>query len=429
MANLRALEELLELRAVDLSFTPAETAAFLNQTMGLCLSPESLNVMHERTEGWPVAVHLAAMSLVNESDRCAFVERFGGASRHIVDYLTEVVLDTLEEERHQFLLETSVLDRLSGPLCDAVTGGQNSSGILTELERANLFLIPLDDRREWYRYHELFADVLRNQVLQRDPDRALALHRGAAEWLGREGHTLDAVRHAVAAHEPEAATALVLDEWHPSLEHEAAKATLSHLEELPPTYEDRDPRLAVVRAWTLSVLDRREESLAALEAAEAAGVEPPMPCGVPFEAATALTRACFPWGDAVLMLDAAERACDLLSDTFSVGRPLSLLTLGWARRLNGESEAACAPLHQAAFLGARSNQRLIAGVARAMIARISLESFGEDSLVAARRALNALEVHGVGDQLGGHGVCSRGRRPRPPRRSRGSTDTARSRPR
>ena len=199
MGRLRALEELLELRAADLSFTEAESAIFLNEILHLGLATETLGALHERTEGWPVGVHLAAMSLSHEADPEGFVARFGGANRHIVDYLTEVVLDTLDEKRHQFLLETSVLGTMSGPLCDAATGRQGSAEVLVELERANLFLIPLDDRREWYRYHELFADVLRNQLLQSDPELADAVHRRASEWLGPEGYRYEAVRHAVAA--------------------------------------------------------------------------------------------------------------------------------------------------------------------------------------------------------------------------------------
>ena len=403
MGRLRALDELLELRAVDLSFTEAESATFLNQTLRLGLATETLGVLHERTEGWPVGVRLAAMSLSQAEDRDDFVARFGGASRYIVDYLTEVVLNTLDEERHQFLLETSVLDTMCGPLCDAATGRQGSAEVLVELERANLFLIPLDDCREWYRYHELFADVLRNRLLQSDPELARAVHRRASEWLGPEGYRYEAVRHAVAANALESAIALVLEDWHPSLEQDDAVAILRQLEELPSTYVERDPRLAVVGAWALSALARRDDSLAALESAESARFERPMPCGLPFEAATALTRACFPWGDSARMLGAAAQASEFLGDTFSIGRPVSLLALGWARRFTGDCEAARAPLEQAAFLAARSNQWLVAGIAKAMLARISLETVDGDvdfATAAARHALRTLEVHGVADKPG-----------------------------
>ena len=401
MGRLRALEELLELRAVDLSFTEDESATFLNEILHLGLATETLGVLHERTEGWPVGVHLAAMSLSQAADRAGFVARFGGASRHIVDYLTEVVLDTLDEDRRQFLLETSVLDTMCGPLCDAATGRQGSAEVLVELERANLFLIPLDDRREWYRYHELFADVLRNRLLQTDPELVRTVHRRASDWLGPEGHRYEAVRHAVAANALESAITLVLEDWRPSLEQDDAAAILRQLEELPWTSVERDARLAIVRAWALSALNRREDSLAALESAETARCERAMPCGLPFEAATALTRACFPWGDAGRMLGAAGQASELLGDTFSIGRPVSLLALGWARLLAGECEAALAPLEQASFLAARSNQWLVAGIAKAMLARISLETDDVDLAVStARRALSTLEVHGVADKPG-----------------------------
>ena len=401
MGRLRALEELLELRAVDLSLTESESATFLNEILHLGLPAELLGALQERTEGWPVGVHLAAMSLPREADRADFVARFGGASRHIVDYLTEVVLDTLSEEQHQFLLETSVLDTMCGPLCDAATGRQGSAEVLVELERANLFLIPLDDRREWYRYHELFADVLRNRLLQCDPELARAVHERVSEWLGREGDRHEAVRHAVAANALESATALVLEDWRPSLEQDDAAAIMRELEELPGPDDEQDERLDVARAWALSALNRREDSLAALESAESAQLERPMPCGLPLEAATALTRACFPWGDSAGMLGAAERASELLGDTFSIGRPVSLLALGWARRFKGEHEAARAPLEQAAFLAARSDQWLVAGIAKAMLARITLETDDVDAAVsAAGRALSTLEVHGVADEPG-----------------------------
>ena len=401
MGSLRALDELLELRGVDLCFSEVESATFLNEVLHLGLGAETLGALHQRTEGWPVGVHLAAMSLSHEIDRADFVTRFGGASRHIVDYLTEVVLDTLDEERHQFLLETSILEAMSGPLCDAATDRRGSAEVLVELERANLFLIPLDDRREWYRYHELFRAVLRNRLLQSDPELALTVHRRASEWLGREGYRYEAVRHAVSAGALEAAIALVLEDWRPSLEQRDAVALLRELEELPPTSDEQDARLALVRAWALSVLNRREESLGALESAESARGAPPMPCGLPFEAAIALTRACFPWGDSAQMVDAAAQASDMLSDTFSLARPVSLLALGWARRLKGEDESALAPLEQAAFQASRSNQWLVAGMAKALLARISLATDDVDVAVAtARRALNTLELHGVADEPG-----------------------------
>ena len=401
LARLRALEELLELRAADLCFTQDEAAAFLNETLQLGLAAETLGVLHERTEGWPVGVRLAALSLAQEPDRAGFVARFGGASRHVVDYLTEVVLDTLDEDSRRFLLETSVLEGMCGPLCDAAVRRQDSGEMLVELEHANLFLVPLDDRREWYRYHQLFAGVLRNQLLLSDAELAREVHRRASEWYAVNGDGHEAVRHAVAADELETAATLVFEGWRPSLEQGDAEASLRQLQEFPWTNVERDGRLALVKAWAMGVLNRREESLAALETAEAARFDGPMACGLSFESATALTRACFPWGDSSGMRDAATRVCELQGDTLSSGRPLSLLALGWARLFAGEYEVARAPLEQAAFVAARSKQWLIVGIAKALLARISLEADDVDAaLAAARRAISTLELHGLADQPG-----------------------------
>ena len=389
-----------------------------------------LGALQERTEGWPVGVHLAAMSLSQEADRAGFVARFGGASRHIVDYLTEVVLDTLDEERHQFLLETSVLDTMCGPLCDAATGRQGSAEALVELERANLFLIPLDDRREWYRYHELFADVLRNRLLQCDPELARAVHQRASEWLGREGDRHEAVRHAVAARALESATTLVLEDWRPSFEQDDAAAT-------PPgargaSLAGRRARCATRRRQGLGA--ERAQSPRRLAGRARIGRSRPdrnRRCLAVSRSRLrpALTRACFPWGDSARMLCAAERASELLGDTFSIGRPVSLLALGWARRFTGEHEAARAPLEQAAFLAARSSQWLVAGIAKAMLARITLETDDVDAAVSgggagaehargSRRRRRARRRH-----------CARGPwcRPRPRERARRGSGAARSR--
>ena len=401
LARLRALDQLVEARAADLCFTQDEAAAFLNGTLQLGLEAESLRVLYERTEGWPVGVGLAALSLARAPDRAGFVERFGGANRHVVDYLTEVVLDTLDEDSRLFLLETSVLDSMNGPLCDAAVQRQGSAELLVELERANLFLVPLDDRRESYRYHQLFAEVLRNQLLRSDAEHAHEVHRRASEWYAAAGDGYEAVRHAVAADDLDTAAMLVFEGWRPSLEQGHAEASLRQLEELPWTNVERDARLALLKAWALGVLNCREESLAALEAAEAARFDGPMRCGLSFEAATALTRACFQWGDSDGMLGAANRVCELQGDTLSSGRSLSLLALGEARFFAGELEAARAPLEQAAFLAARSKQWLVAGIAKALLARISLEADDVDAgVAAARRAVSTLELHGVADEPG-----------------------------
>ncbi|HSI98314.1 MAG TPA: hypothetical protein VK926_08125, partial [Gaiellaceae bacterium] len=344
LGRLRGLGRLLELRAADLCFTESEHEAFLNETLLLGLCETSLGVLHERTEGWPVGVRLAALSLRGVDDRAAFVDDFGGASRHVVDYLTEVVLDTLDEELRRFLLETSLLEWVSGPLCDAASGRTNSAELLARLERANLFLLPLDDRRERYRYHQLFGDVLRSQLLRTDGERAREVHRRASAWLADAGRTSEAIRHALAAGELETATGLVLERWHPSFDRGEAETSLRRLEAFPPWAIERDARLALVEAWSATVLNRRDEARRAVEAAESAVLDGMLPDGSSLEAGFALLRACFPGGDVGGMLTAALRASELEGDRGSAWQPVVLLTLGRAEYFAGRPELARPPL-------------------------------------------------------------------------------------
>ena len=183
LARLRGRGELTELRASDLRFTPAEAAAFLNEVMSLNLSAQDVQTLEARTEGWIAGLQLAALSMQGREDVAGFITAFAGDDRYIVDYLVEEVLQRQPEGVRSFLLQTSILDRLSGPLCDAVTGRGDGKGVLEALERGNLFVVPLDDKRHWYRYHHLFADVLRAHSMEEQPDRVPALHRRAASWV------------------------------------------------------------------------------------------------------------------------------------------------------------------------------------------------------------------------------------------------------
>ena len=199
LARLRSRGELTELRAADLRFTANEAAAFLNDVMGLRLGEDDMAALDGRAEGWIAGLQLAALSMRDQQDVSGFIRTFAGDHRYILDYLLEEVLQRQPEAVGAFLLQTSILDRLSGPLCDAVTGQTESAARLTALERGNFFLIPLDDTRQWYRYHHLFADVLRARLLTEQPDQMALLHRRASAWHERKGLTADAVRHALAA--------------------------------------------------------------------------------------------------------------------------------------------------------------------------------------------------------------------------------------
>jgi LuxR family maltose regulon positive regulatory protein len=209
LARLRARGELTEIRAADLRFTPGEAAAYLNEAMGLALTAADVAALEGRTEGWIAALQLAALSLQGREDTAAFIAGFAGDDRYIVDYLAEEVLQRQPEHVQHFLLQTSILDRLCGPLCDAVTGQDGGKAKLTALERGNLFLVPLDDRRRWYRYHQLFADVLQAHLRDEQPEDVSGLHRRASAWYEQNDEPSEAIRHALAAQDFERAADLV----------------------------------------------------------------------------------------------------------------------------------------------------------------------------------------------------------------------------
>ena len=199
LARLRARSHLTELRAADLRFTASEAAEFLNQVMGLSLSAEDIAALEDRTEGWIAGLQLAALSMQGHQDVPGFIRAFAGDHRYIVDYLVEEVLQRQPAPVRSFLLQTSILDRLHGPLCDAVTGQEEGNARLEALERGNFFVVPLDDTRHWYRYHHLFAEVLSAHLLAEQPDQVATLHRRASAWYEQHGSVADAIRHALAA--------------------------------------------------------------------------------------------------------------------------------------------------------------------------------------------------------------------------------------
>jgi LuxR family maltose regulon positive regulatory protein len=268
---MRVRGDFLELRAADLAFTDEETTRFLNGQLGLGLSIDDLIVLQERTEGWPAGLYLAYLSIRDTPDRAGFVRDFGGSNRHVVDYLTDVVVSGLDDPTRDFVLATSILERMCGPLCDAVAGRTGSDGLLVDLEHANLFLVPLDGRREWYRYHRLFADLLQDELRRRQPERLPGLHRRASEWLAASGDPGAAFTHAIAAGELEAATRLVAENYLLTLEWGGVETVAGWLEAFPRSVVVSDARLSIVEAWVMSFLTRRDEAEVALRNALLAG--------------------------------------------------------------------------------------------------------------------------------------------------------------
>jgi LuxR family maltose regulon positive regulatory protein len=256
IARLRGRGQLLELRQTDLRFGPAEAAEFLNRVMGLELSANDVSALASRTEGWIAGLQMAAVSMQGREDASSFVRALTGSNRYIMDYLLEEVLARQPQAVQTFLLQTSILKRLCGPLCDAVTGGQESQTILETLERTNLFVVPLDDQRAWYRYHRLFADLLRQQLLRTVPDIIPALHRQASQWLEQNGWVAEAIDHALSAQDFLRAAELIQRVAQATVMRSEFTTFMRWMERLPEEFVVDRPSLNIYRAWGLLLTGR-----------------------------------------------------------------------------------------------------------------------------------------------------------------------------
>lgn len=286
LGRLRAHGQLAEIRADDLRFTDSETAFFLNDRMGLHLSPAELQLLAARTEGWIVGLQLAALSMNGYADKAEFLRSFSGGHRYILNYLIEEVLNHQPKAIQTFLLRTAILTRLCGPLCDAVMSVEEEAGVdmlspplsgqamLTQLEQANLFLVPLDDRGQWYRYHQLFAEVLQYRLRQSEPTLVPHLHHRASLWYAQQGYLVDAIQHALLATEFAYAATLIEQVW-PTLWNQGAIATLFNWMQALPLVDSPvaalwgRPSLYVSYAWGLALTGQIVAAEASLQQVEA----------------------------------------------------------------------------------------------------------------------------------------------------------------
>jgi LuxR family maltose regulon positive regulatory protein len=268
LARLRARGEMAEFRAADLRFAPEEAVEFLNQAMGLELSAQDIAELETRTEGWIAGLQMAALAMRDRADVSGFIEAFTGSHRYVLDYLVEEVLNGQPEGVRSFLLETSILGRMCGPVCDAVTGRSDGQATLERLEHANLFVIPLDDERLWYRYHHLFAEVLRQHLRQTRAESISELHRRAGAWFERQGLDTEAVQHALEARDFEWAATVIenigLSVMLPGQVH----TLLGWLDVLPDALVRTRPTLCVVHAAALMFGNRPEAAEDRLDDAE-----------------------------------------------------------------------------------------------------------------------------------------------------------------
>src|SRR6266576_5531987 len=352
LARLRARGQLTELRATDLRFTPSEAAGFLNQVMGLNLSAQDIAALETRTEGWIAGLQFAAISMQGHQDTTGFITSFTGSHHFVLDYLVEEVLQQQPESIQNFLLRTSILDRLCGPLCDAVLLTPSGSGqeTLESIEHANLFLVPLDNERRWYRYHQLFADLLRQRLHQRSASSpgdevgdVTELHIRASVWYEDHGLEIEAFHHAANANDIARAERLIEGEGMPLHFRGAGAPVLNWLESLPRTALDARPSLWVTYASTLLFGGQHtavEEKLQAAEAALQGTEQDDRTIDLVGRIASMRATLAVIQHDVETIITQSRRALEYLHPDNLPVRTATTWTLGYAYQLQGDRTAA-----------------------------------------------------------------------------------------
>jgi len=347
LGRLRARDQLTELRGTDLRFTSAEAADFLNRVMGLNISSEDIMELETRTEGWIAGLQLAAISMQGRTDRAGFIKSFTGGHRLVLDFLIEEVLSQQPESIQNFLLQTAILDRMTGPLCDALTGQKDGQEILEILDLANLFIVPLDEERRWYRYHHLFADLLRQRLRQTQLDQIQALHHQASEWYKQNGFTDEAIEHSLRA-ENFGRAAHLIEELADAVWQRGEHTKLRRwLDGLPIELVFFNPNLCIFSAWGLLSTGQRRTAERCLEVA-VQGLDtsttptesdrPPCPNRLKLRGRIAATRAysAFYRGDIPGIIQFSRQALEYLPEQDLSWRSIATIALGDAYDINDE---------------------------------------------------------------------------------------------
>ena len=382
LARLRASGEMVEIRARELRFAPEEAAALVQAVSDVQLSEPDLADLMERTEGWPAGVYLAALSLRGHPSPHAFVREFSGDNRFIVDFLADEVLSRQPGEIRQFLARTSILTRFCAPLCDAVTGSADAAKIIETLERENLFLVPLDDNRQWYRYHHLFAQLLRSQLAVTEPGSARSLHQRASAWHQQSGSAEEAISHALAADDAVRAVDLITHYWHSYVDIGRTATVRGWMRSLGDDRIAANPLAAHCAAWAAALSGDRETVRRWLPVIETGHHEGPLPDGVQtLQSSAALLRAVFGFDGLRVMRESAAAAVAIECDPTSPYYALARAALGFSLYLSGELAAAAGPLEDAVQ-------------SKASIPLIHMVALAVQSLVAAElgRLSKALEL-------------------------------------
>jgi LuxR family maltose regulon positive regulatory protein len=345
LGRLRARDQVNEIRALDLRFSESEAADFLNQVMGLNLSSEDIAKLETRTEGWIAGLQLAAISMRGNEDRVGFIESFTGGHRLVLDFLIEEVLGQQLESIQNFLLQTAILDRMTGSLCDALTGQKNGQETLETLDRANLFIVPLDETRRWYRYHHLFADLLRQRLRQIQPEELLNLHVRAGEWFKNQGLNREAIKHSIDGKDYQNAAELIKTIAIDTIQQGAHTTVAGWINVLPDEFVKAHPYLCVLHAWALQLTGELKTGEARLMDAENALKSQSYKTDGADDSIHGLIHsrrayASFMIGDHIHTISHAKQALDQLHENATLIRVQTALYLGVAYRYSGQLRAA-----------------------------------------------------------------------------------------
>jgi LuxR family maltose regulon positive regulatory protein len=396
LSRLRARNQMTELDAAELSFTPEEAGTFLNSVMALDLSGEAIATLEERTEGWIAGLQLAALSMRDRKDVSSFIRSFSGSHRDVLDYLAEEVLERQPGRVREFLLETSIAEHLTGTLCDALTGRTDGQKMLEGLERGNLFVVALDEERRWYRYHHLFADFLRGRLVRERPESLGELHLRASGWYEGNGHLAEAIGHALSAPDHDLAARLIEEGVEGAVERGEGTTALRWLEALPTEAKRLRPRLFVEHAVALVITGRPDDAEPLLKeaerTAEVGGEDSRFLLGF---ASTVRSWRARLRGDAPEAVELARRALSLLPDGGAPVRNYAAVRLGDALRAVGDLAAADEAYAEAAEIdrAARHPYGRLAGMV--MHARVRAEQGRlREADEAFRRALRLLTERG-----------------------------------
>ncbi|MBI5033876.1 MAG: hypothetical protein HZB51_25435 [Chloroflexi bacterium] len=407
LARLRARNQLVELRANDLRFTPDEAATFLNNVMELTLTAEDVNTLERRTEGWIAGLQLAELSLRGRDDASQFIAAFGGGNSYIVDYLVEEVLNRQSELVRTFLLQTCILNRLTGPLCDALTKRTDGAATLEQLERANIFVAPIDDEHCWYRYHHLFADVMRNRLRHAYPDQVSNLHIRAAEWFEQNHLIGEALDHLLASKDLERAAHFIERHALSMLMRGDLTTLLSWIKSIGSLAHER-PWLCVYQSWALTLtgqfdrvttwLDEAEQhipsNLASIEASDMQG-----------HIAAIRAYGAAQQGKIALAIEFADKALELVSPSNLVVRSVVTMTLGTACRLSGDLGRASQSLAEAKRIGTAAGNHYLAIGATSALADLQFDQGKLSQSAETYRELIQMATRPDGQRLPAAGMA------------------------